>query len=128
VPPQTGHSTSYCWWTPGTARTWMIVSPLHRGHSMSTSLTLIALINWIEAKTLHRQDLCTAVLAKCERLPQFNGNKLCSLSWTLWAIVPDSGGIAKMSACKSLRSHAKDILYIWILLWSIRRNQILLIF
>jgi hypothetical protein len=50
-------------------------------------LTLIALLNWIEAKTLHRQELCTAVLAKCERLPKFNGNKLCSLSWTLYAIV-----------------------------------------
>jgi hypothetical protein len=50
-------------------------------------LTLIALVNWTEAKTLHRQELCTAVPAKWERLPKFNGNKFCSLSWTLCAIV-----------------------------------------
>jgi hypothetical protein len=50
-------------------------------------LILIALVNWIEAKTLHRHGLCTAVLARCERLPKFNGNKLCSLSFLLWAIV-----------------------------------------
>lgn len=127
VPSQTGHSTSYCWWTPGTARTWMILSPLHPEHSMSISLTLIALVNWIEAKTLHRQELCTAVLAKCERLPKFNDNKLCSLSWTLCVIVPDSRGIAKVPACRF--APTPRIFYTFGFCGrSIRRNQIPLIF